>query len=121
MLRNAYLLILTCVGLSACAATPPFDTYEYAGFDLGAAVTGPLVLRDGCLAIAAETETVRAILPDGTRLQGETVRLPTANGAFVASVGESYTFYGGFSGPPGQEIPGTSCPQRGFIVNRIVN
>lgn len=105
--------------MAACATSPGLETYDYRGIDLGTSISGRLEIRTGCLVINSEVGPVRAILPKGSRLMGEVLSLPNANGGSTHNIGQKLKFDGGFQGPPSAENTVTACPDRGFIVNRI--
>lgn len=120
--RRLTLLMFSFAALAGCSTSQPFETYNYAGIDLGTAVSGPLLLTKGCVVIAAEEGVgpLRAVFPKGTSIEDGNVLLPAQNGSVTAQLGQSYIYEGGFQSSASDPQSSKSCSERKFIVNRII-
>ena len=116
--------------VSGCATrylAVPFPTYEYAGIDLGATITGEPELADSCLTMrpildGVAQAPVNLIMPLGTQLRGNSLVLPEENGGDTIRIGSRITFQGGYNTIDGEQTyarnPG-GCSGSAFIVNRV--
>jgi hypothetical protein len=102
-------------------------TYQYAGIDLLAPLTGTLVLEENCLKIKTTVPPDRdliAVLPRGSRVSASGVQFPVQNGGRFIAFSQTFSAQGGFEtlDANAHHIENrTKCNGSAFVVSRIID
>jgi hypothetical protein len=115
--------------LSSCNTmqSARFPTYQYAGIDLLAPLTGTLVLEENCLKIKTTVPPDRdliAVLPRGSRVSASGVQFPVQNGGRFIAFSQTFSAQGGFEtlDANAHHIENrTKCNGSAFVVSRIID